>query len=184
MSRTVNKNSFPGIFNSFFIKENAQVLELCCGDGFNTKHFYSKKAAKVTAIDIEPTAIDHAKKFNQKDNITYMVGDITQPLPGTAYDNIIIDAAIEQLSNVQQETLLQNIKQVLKQGGSFSGLSIQKKQDTSYLHHNQNEFSSAAELKSFLLRYFSFVQVLANEHNGKVHLYFIASDSQVKLFEH
>ncbi|MFO1257733.1 MAG: hypothetical protein U1E78_04890 [Gammaproteobacteria bacterium] len=36
-----------GIFNLLSIKENATILELCCGDGFNAYHFYSIRAKHI-----------------------------------------------------------------------------------------------------------------------------------------
>jgi ubiquinone/menaquinone biosynthesis C-methylase UbiE len=170
-----------GIFNAFFIKDNAKVLELCSGDGFNTKYFYSKKAAQVMAIDIEGSAIEYSKKNNQTSNIEYAIGDITKELPGNGYDNIIIDAAIEQLSFDQQQVLLENIKKVIKTGGKFTGQSVQKKDDTTYHGTVKNEFRSPNELKSFLLKYFAFAEVIDNTHNGKTLLYFMASDAPMTL---
>lgn len=174
-----------GVFNCFFIKEQANILELCCGDGFNTKYFYSSKAGKVLALDIEKSAIGHAKNFNQKSNIEYRAYDIKNKLPqeNGLYDNIIIDAAIEQLSKEDQIGLLGNIKQSIKENGIFSGLSIQKLPGVSYLEHNKSEFSSSAELKSFLLREFKYAEVISNCHLGKVYLYFAASGQQIKIFE-
>jgi hypothetical protein len=38
------RESFPverGVFSSFAMKPDTRVLDLCCGDGFNSYHFYS-----------------------------------------------------------------------------------------------------------------------------------------------
>ena len=176
-----------GIFNSFFIKDQASILELCCGDGFNSKYFYSSKSSKVTALDMDSSAIEHAKKFNDKNNIEYLSYNIANKLPkengNGGYDNVIIDAAIEQLTKEDQVVLLGNIKEVIKENGIFSGLSIQKHPGINYLEHNKSEFSSASELRSFLLSKFNYAEVISNAHLGKVYLYFVASDQAIKIFE-
>src|SRR5437016_259269 len=38
-----------GIFNLMSIKPAAEILELCCGDGFNAYHFYRCQAKSIMA---------------------------------------------------------------------------------------------------------------------------------------
>lgn len=52
------------------------VVELCCGDGFNAKHFYSTSAAQIFACDFDEAIIKTAQKKNQQKNIIFRVGDI------------------------------------------------------------------------------------------------------------
>ena len=42
--------------------ERPTVVELCCGDGFNAKHFYSASAVKVFACDFDEKIIETARK--------------------------------------------------------------------------------------------------------------------------
>jgi ubiquinone/menaquinone biosynthesis C-methylase UbiE len=58
------------------LKPNSRMLEICCGDGFNARHFYCSAAASITAIDFDSDAIPHAKRFNSAPNITYLQRDI------------------------------------------------------------------------------------------------------------
>lgn len=95
-----------GVLNGMKIKNGAKVLELACGDGFNTKHFYSNKASFVTAMDFDKTAIFHAKKFNNEDNINYIIADIRNSDFLGNYDNIYlfrqeISETIKYLKNVK-----------------------------------------------------------------------------------
>jgi SAM-dependent methyltransferase len=172
-----------GIFNAFFIRPGANVLELCCGDGFNTKYFYSNRPDHVLALDIDETAISHARQFNHNPGIEYKVHDISKGLPGGKYNNVIIDAAIEQLTKDDQHLLLANIKKALVDDGIFSGLTVQRHQNTNYLEHNKNEFASSDDLRSFLATQFRFVKILRNAHGEKVHLYFVGSDKEIDIFD-
>ncbi len=84
-----------GCFNLLAIKENSNLLELCCGDGFNTYNFYSIRANNIIAVDFDKDAIAHAKKNNQANNINYQTSDIRINLPDDKFDNIVWDAALE-----------------------------------------------------------------------------------------
>jgi len=48
-----------GVFNSLAIKQGGNVLELCSGDGFNARHFYSIKANRIVAVDFDNKAVEH-----------------------------------------------------------------------------------------------------------------------------
>lgn len=59
-----------GVYNLIAIKqyENPVLIELCCGEGFNTTRFYSKSCKKIWACDFDRKAIKEAKK-----NIPYQM---------------------------------------------------------------------------------------------------------------
>lgn len=59
------------VFALLAMEQDCNVLELCCGDGFNAFHFYSARAARILSVDFDPVAIDHAMKYNQASNIHY-----------------------------------------------------------------------------------------------------------------
>lgn len=80
-----NANCLPhwverGVYSVQALKmfEHPIVIELCCGDGFNSKHFYSTSADKIFACDFDQAIIRTAKRKNKRDNITYKVADIRQ----------------------------------------------------------------------------------------------------------
>src|SRR5207302_883993 len=73
---TKTRTPFPwerGLFNLLAIEEGADVLELCCGDGFNAHHFYSIRAGRVLAVDFDASAIEHAKRHFRARNVRYDV---------------------------------------------------------------------------------------------------------------
>src|ERR1700761_3895654 len=65
-----------GVFSRMVMKPSCKVLEICCGDGFNARHFYSSQAESIIAIDFDDEAIPHARRYNAADNITYLRQDI------------------------------------------------------------------------------------------------------------
>jgi SAM-dependent methyltransferase len=82
-----------GVFSRMVLKPNAKMLEICCGDGFNARHFYSSRAASIVALDFNKDAIPHAKRYNSVPNITYVQKDVREGLPTGPFDNIVWDAA-------------------------------------------------------------------------------------------
>ena len=82
-----------GVFSRMVLKPNARMLEICCGDGFNARHFYSSRAASIVALDFNKDAIPHAKRYNSVPNITYVQKDVREGLPTGPFDNIVWDAA-------------------------------------------------------------------------------------------
>ena len=38
-----------GVLGNFSIPEGSSILDLCCGDGFYDKHYFSRRAARIDA---------------------------------------------------------------------------------------------------------------------------------------
>lgn len=66
----------------------ARVLDLACGSGHYSDLFVSWGAAQVVGVDISPGMISNAKARFASDNLTFLVGDCSQPLsvPGGLFD--------------------------------------------------------------------------------------------------
>lgn len=172
-----------GVLNSLFLKEDDLVLELACGDGFNTKNFYSNKARHIYAVDIDPAAIEHAKKYNSAPNISYEVADIREKekLPMPKFDHIIFDAAIEHFKEEEIKELLANLKTKLKEDGVFSGYTIIERGHVSH-HLHEYEFKSKEDLEKVLKPFFKNVKIIyskaAEGQDARENLYFFASDKE------
>jgi SAM-dependent methyltransferase len=116
------RTSFPmerGVFSSFALRDElpstGNTLDLCCGDGFYSYYFYSKRSKKVTAIDFDRNAIEFAvKNYGLAGNIDFVVGDIRSDIPEGPFDNVIWDAAIEHFTEHEIENLMLKIKKVMK----------------------------------------------------------------------
>jgi hypothetical protein len=59
-----------GVFSRLVMKPNSKMLEICCGDGFNARHFYSSQASSSIALDFDADAIPRAKRYNSAPNVT------------------------------------------------------------------------------------------------------------------
>jgi 2-polyprenyl-3-methyl-5-hydroxy-6-metoxy-1,4-benzoquinol methylase len=170
-----------GIFSALCLKGGA-TLDLCCGDGFYSRNFYSLRSKTVCACDFEKTAISYAKKYNFADNISYQLVDIRKNLPHGMFDNIIWDAAIEHFTLQEIEQILLRVKNQLSPSGILSGYTIVENIDgCKQLSHHEHEFSSKNELLQVLAPFFKntivFETIYPNRHN----LYFWASDSELPL---
>jgi SAM-dependent methyltransferase len=166
-----------GTFNLLAMKQGAEVLELCCGDGYNAYHFYSIRAKQVISVDFDKDAIPHAKKRNQAKNVTFQLCDIRTEMPEGTFDNIIWDAAIEHFTEVEIANVLTDIKKRLKQNGVVSGYTIVEKTDgKKSLVHHEYEFKSKEDLKRFFEPHFSNVKVFETKYPERHNLYFYASD--------
>lgn len=166
-----------GVFNLPAIKQGSTVLELCCGDGFNAKHFYSNRAKSVISVDFDKSAIDHAKKNNKVSNVDFIVCDIRTEMPAGKYENVIWDAAIEHFTPDEISSIMSNIKGRLTGTGILSGYTLIEKADgIKQLEQHEYEFKSKEDLANFLSPYFNNVKVFETIYPTRHNLYFWASD--------
>ena len=166
-------------------KRLPKVLELCCGDGFMTYHFYSLLAERVVAIDFDEYAIHRAKSNCGHENIDYLVGDIRSDIPDSKFDNIIWDAAIEHFTEVEIINLMATIKSRLNSGGILSGYTIKEDHEGHmHLHQHEYEFHNKEDLARFLKPHFKNVQVIETAFPNRTNLYFFASDENLPFESH
>lgn len=98
--------------------KDSRVLELGCGSGYDT-FFLSKIAKDITAIDISQIAIDIAKKNNiERNNITFIVGDIDTDIPNKEYD-IVYDKGCLHNNIEKANSLFINLYQLLSKNGKI-----------------------------------------------------------------
>ena len=172
-----------GVFSRLVLKENARLLEICCGDGFNTRHFYSNKAESIIAIDFDKDAIRHAARYNSVPNVTYVKHDIRQGLPKGPFDNVIWDAAIEHFTEQEIDAIMGQIVENLGPDGILSGYTItqsETEQKGNELH--EYEFKDAEDLRRFFTPHFKFVLVWETIYPTRHNLYFAASQSPIMMF--
>lgn len=182
------RQSFPwerGVYSSLALQATRgdrlpTVLELCCGDGFMTYHFYSSQADTITSLDFDPEAIASARKNCSAPNIRYVLGDIRTDMPTGQYDNIIWDAAIEHFTEDEITSLMSTIKDRLAPGGILSGYTIvEPEHGGKHLHQHEYEFHDKADLARFLEPWFANVQVFETVFPSRTNLYFYASDASL-----
>ena len=172
-----------GVFSRMLLKPNARMLEICCGDGFNARHFYSTAAAAITALDFDKDAIPHATRYNRAPNITYLKKDIREGLPQGPFDNIVWDAAIEHFTEQEIGRLLHEIVGLLGPTGILSGYTLTVRDDgrkSNALH--EYEFKDKDDLRRFFTPHFSHVRVWETIYPTRHNLYFAASQAPLELF--
>jgi SAM-dependent methyltransferase len=168
-----------GVFGSLALKGGA-VLELCCGDGFNAKHFYSLRSSHVLACDFEPSAIRTAKRKNSANNIDYVLADIRVDMPTGKFANIAWDAAIEHFTPDEIQSILSGITGRLTSDGILSGYTIvERETGRKHIPQHENEFKSKEDLKSFLTPYLRNVKVFETIYPTRHNLYFWASNGTI-----
>lgn len=181
-----SRTAYPmerGVFSSFALRNDnppsGLTLDLCCGDGFYSYYFYSKRSSKVVAIDFDPKAINFAKKnYRRAENIEFLVGDIRSDIPDGPFDNIVWDAAIEHFTELEIKNLVGRLKAVLKPNGILSGYTIvEPEHGGKHLHQHEYEFHNKEDLARFLSPHFKKVQVFSTRYPDRTNLYFFASDS-------
>ena len=172
-----------GVFSRMVLKQDGRMLEICCGDGFNARHFYSSKVATITAIDFDRDAIHHAKRYHSAPNITYLQQDIREGLPNGIFDNIVWDAAIEHFTEAEISKLLRNIVERLGSDGILSGYTLTEAADgrkSNDLH--EYEFKDKEDLRRFFTPHFKFVKVWETIYPTRHNLYFVASQKLIDVF--
>jgi SAM-dependent methyltransferase len=173
-----------GVFSRMVLKPNAKMLEICCGDGFNARHFYSSKAASILAMDFDKDAIPHARRYNSVPNITYVQKDIREGLPPGPFDNIVWDAAIEHFTETEIDGLLREIVNLLGSDGILSGYTLTEATDgkkSNALH--EYEFKDKEDLRRFFTPHFKFVKVWETIYPTRHNLYFAASQTPIEIFD-
>jgi SAM-dependent methyltransferase len=149
-----------GVFSRMVLKPNSKMSEICCGDGFNARHFYSSRASSILALDFDKDAIPHAKRYNSAPNITYVQKDIRVGLPPGPFDNIVWDAAIAHFTEAEIDKLLRQLVDLLGSDGVLSGNTLTKAADGKKSNALQEyEFKDKEDLRRFFTPYFKFVKV-------------------------
>ena len=165
-----------GIFSLLAIQESANVLELCCGGGFNSYYFYSIRAGRVTALDFDAEAIGSARKNYKAKNLRYLIADVRNEIPGEVFDNIVLDASLEYFTETEITDLMKTIKSRLAPSGIVSGYSIVQQvmgADWKLI------FREKDALLRFLQPHFANVRIFETKYPSRHNLYFFAGDGEL-----
>jgi hypothetical protein len=167
-----------GVFNNLVIRPGAEVLELCSGDGFNTRHFYAGRATRVVGVDANYEAVAHARRRNAADNVTYELCDIRETLPDGPFDNVVWDAALHHFTAQETGQVLALLKQRMRPQAVLSGYT--EIEDIPYAYR-KIDFRDKADVAELLGTAFKHVMVLETPDPARTNLYFFASDSRERL---
>ena len=168
-----------GVYGSLALK-GGKVLDLCCGDGFNAKYFYSHLSSKVVSCDFDKSALKTAISKNQADNIDFIEADIRTSMPKGEFQNIIWDAAIEHFTEQEIDKIICQIKARLTSDGIVSGYTIVERDDgQKSLHQHEYEFKSKEDLERFFAGHFKNITVFETIYKNRHNLYFWASNGEI-----
>jgi ubiquinone/menaquinone biosynthesis C-methylase UbiE len=172
-----------GVYGALVLR-HGMTLDLCCGDGFNARNFYSKNSKEVIACDYDSKAISLARRKNSADNIKYIEADIRTNMPDGRFDNVMWDAAIEHFTEVEIKNIMAGIKSRLSDQGVLSGYTLEMRSDhEKHLSHHQCEFKGVEDLRKLLSAYFVNTVVFKTNYGDRTNLYFWASDGMLPLKE-
>lgn len=163
-----------GVLNTLVIRPGAQILEICCGDGFNAHRFYAGRGGHVLAVDHNLAALRHARRFHARANIDYRYWDILKGIPEGPFDNVIWDAALHHFTSPEATVILSAVHRSLAAQGVLSGYTvIEPDESYSFTHLH---FADPQPLADLLTSEFAHVAVLETPDALRRNLYFFASD--------
>lgn len=116
----IGRNAFPGDELFAHLPQKAQILDLGCGTGEIAELLAAHNNYCVTAIDVNTEAISLNKA--KTSNVTYILGDITQPLPfpDHTFDAIIISFVLVSIISLPDRIkLVSELMRISKTGGIF-----------------------------------------------------------------
>jgi SAM-dependent methyltransferase len=171
-----------GVFSSLCL-DGGDVLELCCGDGFHARNFYSLRSRRIVACDFDPKAIATARHKNHAPNIEFVVADIRTAMPEGEFGTVIWDAAIEHFTEDETTAIIGALKQRLKFGGILSGYTIVETGQGLSLPHHEYEFKSKSDLLRLFSPHFANVRVFETITPNRHNLYLWASDGVIPFDE-
>lgn len=132
----INSGSFNRAFHAAdVIRPGDRLLDIGCGDGFATGRVFADRCASVDGLDIEPTAIAHAKRRNARSNVTYWLRDaVAEPFPRPPYDVVVWDGAIGHFPAETTQLMLAKIRAALAPDGVFVGSEALGRTEGGYDH--------------------------------------------------
>ena len=147
---------FRGFLAAQIMRPEDVVLDIGCGDGFFASRLFAPRVAHVDSIDIEPSAIAHASRYNAAPNVTYYVLDaVAAAFPRSRYDVIVWDGALGHFPPDVTRRMLSKIRASLTDGGVFVGSESLGEEG----HDHLQFFDDVEALRGLLAGDFATVQV-------------------------
>ncbi len=169
-----------GVYGALSLKPGGQVLELCCGDGFNARNFYSLMSGSVVGCDFDPLILKTARRKNRAANVSFVQADIRTNMPDGMFDNIVWDAAIEHFTPEEIDAIMKNIKIRMSTSGILSGHTVvERGGGQKHLSHHEYEFEDKEDLRRFFTPHFKNVCVFETVYPDRHNLYFWASGGPI-----
>lgn len=141
----------------------AHVLDAGCGTGYGAAWLADHGAASVLGVDIEPAAVDHARRRAARPNVTFAVADLARiadvPAPAGGWGLVVSSNALEHVWGV--DGFLRGAWSQLAPGGTVVVAVPGVVDDTSRVLQMANRYHlniwSPEQWRSVLGRYFAAV---------------------------
>lgn len=192
----LERGVLPKIFISEIIDNNQglsslNILDLCSGDGFYSQFFLHDIAKNITMIDLDPLALDRAKKRKQRlpflknKSFNYINADIVSERIENIllkkniflkYDVIIFNAAIEHFKEEQVFQILESCKKLMSKKGLIFGYTLVEDEEHVFDHH-ELLFKTKNDLKKIINKNFKNVECFQSISETRHNLYFLAKNN-------
>jgi SAM-dependent methyltransferase len=165
------------------VRRGDRVLDIGCGDGFFASRFFAPRASVVDAVDIEPSAIEHALRHNARANVRYLEADaVAEPFPREKYDVIVWDGALGHFAPDTTSAMFRKIRDALTPEGVFVGSESLGAEAADHLQF----FETLDDLRQSLEAQFDWVHLRESSYelgDGAVRreAYWRCGDSPVRL---
>jgi 2-polyprenyl-3-methyl-5-hydroxy-6-metoxy-1,4-benzoquinol methylase len=147
---------YRGVFSSEVINNGDKILDIGCGDGFFTMRFFSERASRIDALDVEPSAIKTAETYNRATNVHYFLLDaVLQDFPSNNYNVVVWDGAIGHFSIGDIKRVLKKIVEALSPDGIFVGSESLGHEGADHL----TVFETMEDVVSLLKLFFQSIQL-------------------------
>lgn len=166
-------------FCGLAIEPGSGILELGCGTGYYTDVFFSPFATEIVAIDIDPRAIETARRMHPSKNIRYEVMDFRKELPSGAFDVVVWTPTIVAYTPDEVNTLMGRLRQIMTKDARLCGFTAIETNcgGPEILWHDLN--SLAERLKRYFKNVRAYERVHPTVQPPRHELYFFASDGSL-----
>ena len=95
--------------------DGLDVLDIASGEGYGSA-LLASRARRVIGVDLEPRAVEHARRSYYRPNVLYRVGDCTAiPLGDASVDVVVSFETLEHIG--AHDAMLGEVRRVLRPGG-------------------------------------------------------------------
>lgn len=146
-----------------YLNKGQRLFDSGCGTGFGDKYLLAGQNATLTAIDLDPVAIEYANTYFQQPNIEFRVGDCTDlAFEDATFDLVFSSNVIEHVPDYQKA--IDEAARVLKPEGIYL---LATPPDTVEAHSNPYHCSvfPAAHWQNCLAKNFKYIRA----YNHRAH---------------
>ena len=163
-------------FCGLAIEPGSRILELGCGTGYYADVFFSPFASEIVAIDIDPRAIETARRMHQANNIKYEVMDFRTTLPDGPFDVVVWTPTIVAYTPDEIHPFLNRLRGVMAKDARLCGFTCIEAagEAPDVLWYDLK--SLAARLKRYFNNVRAFERVHSTVQPARHELYFFASE--------